>query len=214
MTNVAASTNPVFEYPHAMVDYASSMSLEVRSGGSGSSGYDVRFGFRNGSSSDGDLTYYPLFGTSDVDIDLDAFVAKLEVSWRVPDPGRDLNSRLIRPMRPSPLSQPALVQNNTAWCSYCQNNGSVPACSEWALAQNYESLAASYKRQSDSHFTSVGSGFIGACVTLVVAGAVLAAMRGLGWVQFGKRRRGGMQETDRYPLTDRDSFKGSVSSHM
>ncbi|GAA6022549.1 hypothetical protein JCM8202_000512 [Rhodotorula sphaerocarpa] len=187
MTNVAASTNPVFEYPHAMVDYASSMSLEVRSGGSGSSGYDVRFGFRNGSSSDGDLTYYPLFGTSDVDIDLDAFVAKLE---------------------------PALVQNNTAWCSYCQNNGSVPACSEWALAQNYESLAASYKRQSDSHFTSVGSGFIGACVTLVVAGVVLAAMRGLGWVQFGKRRRGGMQGTDRYPLTERDSFKGSVSSHM
>ncbi|POY76411.1 hypothetical protein BMF94_0609 [Rhodotorula taiwanensis] len=187
MTNIAASTDPVFEYPYAMVDYASSMTLELRHGGSGSSGYDVRLGFRNSSSADGDLTYYPLFGTNDVDMDLDTFVSKL---------------------------QPALVQNNTDWCSYCQNNGSVATCSEWALAQKYETLAASYKHQSDSHFTSVGSGFIGACVTLVVGAVVLAALRGLGWVSFGKRAGGRRGESDRYPLTDRESFKGSVASHM
>lgn len=80
MTNIAASTDPVFEYPYAMVDYASSMTLELRHGGSGSSGYDVRLGFRNSSSADGDLTYYPLFGTNDVDMDLDTFVSKLQVS--------------------------------------------------------------------------------------------------------------------------------------
>lgn len=110
-----------------------------------------------------------------------------------------------------PEPQPSLVQNNTDWCSYCQNNGSVATCSEWALAEQYETLAADYKRQSDSHFTSVGSGFIGACVTLVVAGLVLAAMRGLGWVQFGRRQRRD-RETDRYPLTEGGSFKGSVAS--
>ncbi|GAA5984943.1 hypothetical protein JCM10908_002462 [Rhodotorula pacifica] len=181
MTDIAGSVDPVLPNPYAMVDYASSMTFELRHG-SGSSGYDVRLGFRNGSSADGDLTYYPMFGTADVDIDLNAFVSSLSHS---------------------------LVQNNTDWCSYCQNNGSVATCSEWALAEQYETLAADYKRQSDSHFTSVGSGFIGACVTLVVAALVLAAMRGLGWVQFGKRRH---READRYPLTDHESYKGSVAT--
>jgi prostatic aicd phosphatase len=79
MTNLVASTDPVLPYPEAMVDYASSLTFELRHGGSGSSGYDVRLGFRNGSSADGDLTYYPMFGTSDVDIDLSTFVSNLQV---------------------------------------------------------------------------------------------------------------------------------------
>lgn len=79
ITNLVASTDPVLQYPDAMVDYASSLTFELRHGGSGSSGYDVRLGFRNGSSADGDLTYYPMFGTNDVDIDLGTFVSNLQV---------------------------------------------------------------------------------------------------------------------------------------
>lgn len=42
----------------------------------------MRFGFRNGSYVAGtnfNFTYYPLFGSSSLDTDLDEFVSKLEV---------------------------------------------------------------------------------------------------------------------------------------
>lgn len=89
MTNIAASTNPVLQYPQGMVDYASVGVFELRDGGSGSSGYDVRFGFRNGTETD-DLTYYPLFGTDSVDMDLSTFVGNLDVR------GTRFNSRRFR----------------------------------------------------------------------------------------------------------------------
>jgi len=76
MTNLAAA--PGIENPTAMVDYASAAVLELRDGGSGPSGFDVRFGFRNGSETDG-LAYYPLFGTDQVDMDLETFQSNLEV---------------------------------------------------------------------------------------------------------------------------------------
>ncbi|KPV73943.1 uncharacterized protein RHOBADRAFT_66686 [Rhodotorula graminis WP1] len=180
MTNLAAA--PGIEYPNAMVDYASAAVFELRDGGSGPSGFDVRFGFRNGSDTSDALAYYPLFGTDSVDMDLDTFQGNL---------------------------QPHVIPNNTVWCNLCNNNGSVAACSEIALAQSYEDLAAKYKDIADGHFTSVGSGFIGACVTIVVGLAVLGLLRALGWVQFGKRRAG---EEDRYPLHSAQSFKGSVAS--
>jgi hypothetical protein len=80
MTNLAASTNPTFENPTAMVDYASVAVFELRPNGSGPSGYDVRFGFKNGSSTETDVTYYPLFGTNSVDMDLHTFTGNIEVS--------------------------------------------------------------------------------------------------------------------------------------
>ncbi|GAA6054427.1 hypothetical protein JCM3770_007211 [Rhodotorula araucariae] len=180
MTNLAAA--PGIANPYGMVDYASVAVFELREGGAGASGYDVRFGFRNGTETDG-LVYYPLFGTDSVDMDLATFTSNLE---------------------------PYVVPNNTVWCDLCGNNGSVATCSEIYLAQSYEDLYDKYRQIADNHFTSVGSGFIGACVTIVVGLAVLGLMRALGWVHFGKRRG---CEDDRYPLNDRQSLKGSVASH-
>ncbi|BGO94400.1 hypothetical protein NBRC10512_002098 [Rhodotorula toruloides] len=183
MTQVAAATNPSLPNPYGMVDYASAAVFEVRPGGSGASGHDVRFGFRNGSSTDSDFTYIPLFGSNDVDVDLNTFASNLD---------------------------PYIIPNNTAWCTLCSNNGSVPACSEWALTQQYETLATKYEKIADGHFTSVGSGFIGAAVTIFVGLAVLGLMRALGFVSFGKRSK--QNYGDRYPLTDQQSYKGSVAN--
>ncbi|GAA5901020.1 hypothetical protein JCM6882_006003 [Rhodosporidiobolus microsporus] len=183
MTNIAAASNPSFPEPYAMVDYASLGVFEIRPGGSGSSGYDVRFGFRNGTELGDDVTYYSLFGSDSHDVDLDTFASELE---------------------------PYVIPNNTAWCNLCENDGSVPACSEVYLAQQYEDLADKYQKIADGHFTSVGSGFIGACVTIVVMLAALGALYGLGWVQFGKKNK--QTKGDRYPLNEQGSFKGSLST--
>ncbi|GAA6025568.1 hypothetical protein JCM10207_002706, partial [Rhodosporidiobolus poonsookiae] len=183
MTNLAAAQNPSFPNYDKMVDYASMAVYEIRDGGSGPSGYDVRFGFRNGSETSTDVTYYPLFGTDSLDIDLETFASNVNES--------------------------ALLPSNEAWCHYCNNNGSVPVCYDIALADQYEDLAAKYKEISDGHFTSVGSGFIGACVTIVVMLAALGLFRALGWIQFGKRKT---TPTDRYPLNEQHSFKGSINS--
>lgn len=78
MTDLASSTNPSFPNPVSMVDYASVAVFELRPNGAGS--HDVRFGFKNGSSTETDVTYYPLFGSDNVDMDLNTFVGKIEVS--------------------------------------------------------------------------------------------------------------------------------------
>ncbi|GAA5972417.1 hypothetical protein JCM11641_001835 [Rhodosporidiobolus odoratus] len=182
MTNLAATTNPSFEYPAAMVDYASVAVYELRPG-SGSSGYDVRFGFKNGSDTATDVTYYPLFGSDSVDVDLDTFTRNLESN---------------------------LIPNNTAWCTVCNSTSTAEVCSEIYLAEQYEDLAAKYKDIADGHFTSVGSGFIGACVTIVVMLAALGCFYALGWVSFGKGRR--QLKQDRYPLKDASSYKGSIAT--
>ncbi|GAA5821735.1 hypothetical protein JCM11251_000998 [Rhodosporidiobolus azoricus] len=182
MTSIASATNPSLPYPYAMVEYASLGVFEIRPGGTGSSGYDVRFGFRNGTETSSDVTYYNLFGSSSPDTDLNDFASQLE---------------------------PYVIPNNTAWCNLCENDGSVPACSEIYLAQQYEDLAEKYQKIADGHFTSIGSGFIGACVTIVVMLAGLGALYSLGWVSFGKKRT---QKSDRYPLNEQGSFKGSFST--
>ncbi|GAA6038328.1 hypothetical protein JCM8097_003946 [Rhodosporidiobolus ruineniae] len=166
----------------AMVDYASMAVFEIRNGGSGSSGYDVRFGFRNGSETSTDVTYYPLFGQSDLDVDLSTYVDKLS---------------------------PYYISNNTQWCDLCNSTDTAAVCSEYKLATQYEDLADKYKKISDGHFTSVGSGFIGACVTIVVMLAALGLFYSLGWISFGKKRQ---PKQDRYPLNEQNSFKGSLST--
>ncbi|GAA5959601.1 hypothetical protein JCM21900_002951 [Sporobolomyces salmonicolor] len=185
MTNIAAATNPVFEYPYAMVGYASVAVFEIRDGGSGSSGYDVRFGFKNGSSTATDVTYYPLFGSSNIDTDLATFMGNLE---------------------------PYLIPNNTDWCSLCSNNGSVDTCSEWALTEKYESLYEQYMGKANDSPSRAGAGGIGAGVTIVVGLALLGLMRAFGLISFGKHRP---TKHDRYPLNEHGagSYKeGSVSA--
>ncbi|GAA5949386.1 hypothetical protein JCM3765_003392 [Sporobolomyces pararoseus] len=182
MTNLAASTNPTFENPTAMVDYASVAVFELRPNGSGSSGYDVRFGFKNGSSIETDVTYYPLFGSNSIDMDLKTFTENIE---------------------------PYTVANNSVWCDLCGNNGSVPACTTWSLAKEYASLAEKYKALEPS-LSNAEAGGIGAGVTIFVGLLVLAFMRAIGLISFGKRKPS--KSSDRYPLTDHSSFKGSVAS--
>lgn len=182
MTNLAASTNPTFENPTAMVDYASVAVFELRPNGSGPSGYDVRFGFKNGSSTETDVTYYPLFGTNSVDMDLHTFTGNIE---------------------------PYTVANNSVWCDLCSNNGSVPACSTWSLAKDYANLAEKYKAMEPS-LSNASAGGIGAGVTILIGLLVLALMRAIGLISFGKRKPSAT--SDRYPLTDHNSFKGSVAS--
>jgi hypothetical protein len=84
MTNLASSTQPLFPNPTAMVDYASVAVFELRPNGSGTSGFDVRFGFKNGSETQTDVTYYPLFGSNSVDMDLHTFTGNIEVSLLLP----------------------------------------------------------------------------------------------------------------------------------
>ncbi|GAA5941400.1 uncharacterized protein JCM15063_006087 [Sporobolomyces koalae] len=182
MTNLAASSDPVFPYPRAMVDYASVAVFELRPQGSGPSGHDVRFGFKNGSSNANDVTYYPLFGTSSVDMDLSTFTANIQSST---------------------------IANNSIWCGLCGNNGSVPACMTWALAQDYANLADKYKSLEPT-LSNASAGGIGAGVTIVLGLVVLALMRIFGLISFGKRRSD--RSTERFPLKDRESYKGSIAS--
>ncbi|ORY50682.1 histidine phosphatase superfamily [Leucosporidium creatinivorum] len=159
MTNVDAGD--AFLYPDAMVDYASAVTFELRENMAGT-GHDVRFGFRNGSyvaGADFNFTYYPLFGSSSLDTDLDEFVSKLE---------------------------PYLLPNTTTWCHAC-NNTVNSGCDVVALADNYQAQAE--QLAAKSHFTPIGAGFIGFAVTLVVGLLVLAAMRALGLASFGKRAK-------------------------
>ncbi|BGP19224.1 hypothetical protein JCM10213v2_007311 [Rhodosporidiobolus nylandii] len=183
MTELASARNPPFPYPRGMVDYASAAVYELRPGGSGSSGFDVRFGFRNGSETTDDVTYYPLFGSDSLDTDLNDFMTKLPAS--------------------------DLLTNNSQWCSWCNSTATAPVCSEIYLSEQYEDLYEKYKGIADGHFTSVGSGFIGFAVTFVLMLAALGVFYALGWIQLGKRRP---VKQDRYPLNDHDSFKGSVAT--
>ncbi|GAA6059827.1 hypothetical protein JCM10212_003739 [Sporobolomyces blumeae] len=190
MTNLAAATEPAFPNPTSMVDYASGAVFELRpnsastaSAASSRSRYDVRFGFRNGSSTQSDVTYYPLFGSGQLDMDLATFSQNLE---------------------------PYAIANNSVWCDLCSNDGTVPACSTWSLAKDYEALATRYKAAVPA-LSNASAGGIGAGVTIVVALGVVALMRYLGLVSFGKR--GTNTAADRYPLNDRrSSYKGSIAS--
>lgn len=80
MTQLASATNPVFSNPTSIVDYASVAVFELRPNDDEDGSYDVRFGFKNGSSTETDVTYYPLFGTDSVDMDLATFTNKILVS--------------------------------------------------------------------------------------------------------------------------------------
>ncbi|KAK4046764.1 hypothetical protein OIV83_005869 [Microbotryomycetes sp. JL201] len=71
------SSAPGFDYPDAIVDYASAVVFEVRANSAGN-GHDIRLGFKNGTV-DNDFTYYPMFGSDSIDFDLDKFVSRLEV---------------------------------------------------------------------------------------------------------------------------------------
>lgn len=177
MTNLAAS--PSFANPYSMVDYASVAVFELRP--NGASNYDVRFGFKNGSSIETDVTYYPLFGSNNVDMDLSTFVGKIE---------------------------PYTIANNSVWCGLCGNNGSTSACSTWALAKDYASLAEKYKSLEPS-LSNASAGGIGAGVTIIIGLVVLALMRAAGIISFGKKKP---STSDRYPLRDSQSFKGSIAS--
>ncbi|GAA5883974.1 hypothetical protein JCM16303_001343 [Sporobolomyces ruberrimus] len=182
MTNLASSTQPLFPNPTAMVDYASVAVFELRPNGSGTSGFDVRFGFKNGSETQTDVTYYPLFGSNSVDMDLHTFTGNIE---------------------------PYTVANNSVWCDLCGNDGTVPACATWSLAKSYESLAEKYKA-SEPSLSNASAGGIGASVTIVLGLIVLALMRAFGLISFGKRKPS--TTSDRYPLRDHQSFKGSIAS--
>lgn len=105
MTNIAADST--FQYPNAIVDYASVMTLEVRNKMNGAAGHDgmfasvvsprhpaglirydhmipsVRFAFRNGSDVPSVPISYKLFGSNSVDYDLATFISNLSVRWRI-----------------------------------------------------------------------------------------------------------------------------------
>ncbi|GAA5830842.1 hypothetical protein JCM3766R1_003447 [Sporobolomyces carnicolor] len=185
MTQLASATNPVFSNPTSIVDYASVAVFELRPNDDEDGSYDVRFGFKNGSSTETDVTYYPLFGTDSVDMDLATFTNKI---------------------------LPSTVANNSAWCDLCGNDGSVAACKTWSIAKEYQQLADKYKRLGEPNLSNAGAGGIGAGVTIFVALLVLALMRAVGLVAFGKKRSSKSTSNDRYPLRDRDSYNGSVSS--
>ncbi|SCZ88234.1 BZ3500_MvSof-1268-A1-R1_Chr2-1g04276 [Microbotryum saponariae] len=159
MTDMSATG---FAGATAIVDYGSVATFELRKSMTNSTGFDVRFGFRNGSF-DGtipfDFTYYPLFGSSSVDIPLASFETQLASS---------------------------IIPNTTAWCHACSNTLNS-GCATVALADKYEKLFQ--QSSSESHFSPVGAGFIGFAVTAVLGALILLLLARLGWVSFGSRQQ-------------------------
>ncbi|KAI5480071.1 hypothetical protein MNV49_002036 [Pseudohyphozyma bogoriensis] len=179
LTNVAASGQ--FPNPDGIVDYASVAAYEVRHNMAGT-GYDIRFGFKNGTT-DGEatnLTYYPMFGESSIDMDLNTFITNL---------------------------QPSVIANNQDWCNACNNTvgGFCQLYIEAAAgvaALNSSSNGATVG--SHDKVSPVGAGFIGAAVTAVLGAALFAFLVFSGLITLGKKRR---VRNDGVPLRD-----GSFSS--
>lgn len=73
----------------------------------------------------------------------------------------------------SSMVQPYTIANNSVWCGLCGNNGSTSACSTWALAKDYASLAEKYKSLEPS-LSNASAGGIGAGVTIIIGLVVLA----------------------------------------
>ncbi|SCV72155.1 BQ2448_4849 [Microbotryum intermedium] len=167
MTDLSAAG---FAGATSLVNYGSIATFELRRSMTNSTGFDVRFGFRNGSF-DGttpfDFTYYPLFGSSSVDTPLSSFEMQLASS---------------------------IIPNTTAWCHACSNTLDS-GCATVAQADKYEKLFQQASTQH--HFSPVGAGFIGFAVTGFVGCLILLVMSWLGWVSFGSERRRGR---DLYPL--------------
>ncbi|KDE09271.1 hypothetical protein MVLG_00589 [Microbotryum lychnidis-dioicae p1A1 Lamole] len=167
MTDLSAAG---FAGATAIVDYGSVATFELRKSMTNSTGFDVRFGFRNGSFGGTipfDFTYYPLFGSSSVDIPLASFETQLASS---------------------------IIPNTTAWCHACSNTLNS-GCATVALADKYEELFQ--QSSSESHFSPVGAGFIGFAVTAVLGALILLLLARLGWVSFGSRQQ---RNRDLYPL--------------
>jgi hypothetical protein len=167
-----------------MVDYASLGVYEIRQAMSGS-GYDVRFGFRNGTETVCRVSSFLI--TSPMLISLHRPPTSPTTPSSAPTRSTSPSTPLSTPSSPTslPTTPSGAVRpphfplslypsHLIARIDTCGNNGTVEVCSEIFLAQDYETLAAKYKKISDSHFTSVGSGFIGAAVTIVVMVAALA----------------------------------------
>lgn len=161
MTNLAAATSPAFPYPDAIVDYASAAIYELREKMDGSQGHDVRFLFRNGSSTSDEFTAYPLFGSDSVDYDLGEFVSMLE---------------------------PNVIANTTQWCGVCSNTQDR-GCDAVAALAAAESSATSAAGTSSNAVSPVGAGFIGAGVTIALVAAVFGALYIFGLVAFRPRRQ-------------------------
>ncbi|KAM0750671.1 phosphoglycerate mutase-like protein [Meredithblackwellia eburnea MCA 4105] len=171
MTNVAGSG--VFPEPQGIVDYASVMTLEVRKNMAGT-GHDVRFGFKNGTA-DGEangLTYYPLFGSSSIDFDLNTFINNI---------------------------QPSVIPDNKAWCVACASTTGI--CPLYlGLTSSSNSSSNATITASHSSLSNAAAGAIGFAVTTAAFIALLAVLAALGMVTFGAATHNRRRRQESVPL--------------
>jgi len=217
MTNLAAS--PSFANPYSMVDYASVAVFELRP--NGASNYDVRFGFKNGSSIETDVTYYPLFGSNNVDMDLSTFVGKIEVCLVLFVCSRTNRSSCHRWYSPIPSRTTrfgVVCVETTAQLPLARHGLSRKTMQVWLRSTSLSNLrcrtlqrAVSVQASqslSDLSFSLVSLDTI-FLLLLELTHRTPLVMRAAGIISFGKKKP---STSDRYPLRDSQSFKGSIAS--
>ena len=158
LTNLTAASSNFYGLP----DYASTMAFELRRpvNTSSVSNLSVRFGFRNGSNPSTELTYFPMFGQSGLDM-----------AWN------DWSSCMAN----------ISITSTGNWCTVCNSNqtfctGSGKTAGSSASGSNSPDSNSS---GSGSGLSNAAAGSIGAGVTI----GVIALIEGALTLWYFSRRR-------------------------
>ena len=169
LTNLTAASANFYGLP----DYASTMTFELRrpANTSGVANLSVRFGFRNGSDPSTELSYFPMFGQTGLDM-----------TWG------DWSSRMAN----------ISIKSTGDWCTICNSN--QPFCtgsgktagSTTAGTDTGSGSSASGSSSPDSNGSGSGSGLSNAAAGGIGAGVtigVIALIEGTLAVCYFSRRR-------------------------
>jgi prostatic aicd phosphatase len=162
LTNMTAASPNFYGLP----DYASTMTFELRRP-SNSSNFDdafVRFGFRNGSNASAPVTYFPMFGSNDVDMPWAQWSEKMSA---------------------------IAIPSQADWCNTCNSTQTfctgVSAASSTGSGSGTSGTAAVESSSSSSGLSNAAAGGIGAGVTI----GVIAIVEGLlALWYFSNRKKG------------------------
>ncbi|KAI0683069.1 phosphoglycerate mutase-like protein [Earliella scabrosa] len=165
--------------PPAIVNYAASVVLEVRQPASSSEPF-IRFNFKNGTDDDTFRTYSMNFPGWDGSADTDVPMATF-----------------IRAFRP------AGINTTLEWCNACGQT-EARGCAALLAGNGSVGVAAAMRHE---RISPVGAGFLGAGLTVVVFGTVVAALAFLGLLTFGRRSRAAARP--KFPRKEREEESSS-----
>lgn len=172
LTNLTAASSNFYGLP----DYASTMAFELRRpvNTSGANNLSLRFGFRNGSDPSTELTYFPMFGQSGLDM-----------AWS------DWSSRMAN----------ISITSTGDWCTVCNSNQSFctgsgkTAGSTTGSGSNAGGSSSPDSSGSGSGLSNAAAGGIGAGVTI----GVIALIEGALALCYFSRRRSSSRRGEKVP---------------